>query len=149
MAIDKLWPYNTNPIVDIRGRTRNWDDSLNIFEDSQIGGYKSTFETYLLGGVLQQGIVAYITMVSLDPLWVSLAVFGVANPVRFTLLGFEHEQFTGGCMAQQGIVKWALCSDFRCSDLRTVFHHSSRLPHSSVKKFPAPLLRHLELSYLV
>lgn len=64
MAVDKLWPYNLNPIKDIRGRTRNWDDSLNIFEDSQVGGYKSLFETYLLGGVLQQGIVGYITMVS-------------------------------------------------------------------------------------
>lgn len=105
MAVDKLWPYNTNPIVDIRGRTRNWDDSLNIFEDSQIGGYKSTFETQLLGGVLQQGIVAYITMVSLYHVWVVLVVFGVTNSVRFALLGFEHEQFTRGCMAQQGIVK--------------------------------------------
>lgn len=64
MNVDKLWPYNLNPITEIRGRTRNWDDSLNIFEDSQIGGYKSVFETYLLGGVLQQGIVGYITMVS-------------------------------------------------------------------------------------
>lgn len=65
-AVDKLWPYNTNPIASIRGRTRNWDDSLNIFEDSRIGGYKSTFETHLLGGVLQQGIVGYITMVRLS-----------------------------------------------------------------------------------
>ena len=62
MAVDKLWPYNLNPHADV-GRTRNWDDALNIFEDSQIGGYKSIFETYLLGGVLQQGLIGYITMV--------------------------------------------------------------------------------------
>ncbi|KAF8323311.1 aromatic compound dioxygenase [Clavulina sp. PMI_390] len=64
MAVDKLWPYNTNPIANLpnRGRTRNWDDSLNIFWDAHLDGYHSTFETYLLGGVLQQGIVAYITM---------------------------------------------------------------------------------------
>jgi len=62
VAVDKLWPYNTNPIANTRGRTRNWADSLNIFEDSQIGGYKSVFETKLLGGVLQQGVIGYITM---------------------------------------------------------------------------------------
>ncbi|KAF8329153.1 Intradiol ring-cleavage dioxygenase [Cantharellus anzutake] len=62
MAVDKLWPYNTNPIAEIRGRTRNWEDSLNIFWDSQKGGYHSIFETHLLGGVLQQGVIGYITM---------------------------------------------------------------------------------------
>lgn len=65
-AVDKLWPYNTNPIADLpgRGRTRNWADSLNIFEDTHREGYESIFETHLLGGVLQQGIIGYITMVS-------------------------------------------------------------------------------------
>jgi len=70
MAVDKLWPYNLNPVADKVGRTRNWDDSLNIFDDAQIGGYNSIFETYLLGGVLQQGLVGYITMVS--TLWYAL-----------------------------------------------------------------------------
>ena len=70
MAVDKVWPYNLNPVADKVGRTRNWDDALNIFEDAQIGGYKSIFETYLLGGVLQQGLVGYITMVS--TLWYGL-----------------------------------------------------------------------------
>ena len=62
-AVDKLWPYNLNPIKDFRGRTRNWDDGLEIFTDSQVGGYNSVMETFLLGGVLQQGLVSYITMV--------------------------------------------------------------------------------------
>ena len=62
MATDKLWPYSTNPIAKIRGRTRNWDDGLNIFWDSQKGGYHSTFDVHLLGGVLQQGVIGYITM---------------------------------------------------------------------------------------
>jgi hypothetical protein len=64
MAVDKLWPYNLNPAANTWGRTRNWADALNIFEESQIGGYKSIFETYLLGGVLQQGLVGYITVAS-------------------------------------------------------------------------------------
>jgi len=62
MAIDKLWPYSTNPIAQIRGRTRNWVDGLNVFWDSQKGGYHSTFDTHLVGGVLQQGVIGYITM---------------------------------------------------------------------------------------
>jgi len=62
VAVDKLWPYSTNPIANIRGRTRNWNDGLNIFEDAQVDGYKSVFETKLLGGVLQQGVIGYITM---------------------------------------------------------------------------------------
>ncbi len=63
IAIDKLWPYSTNPIAEIRGRTRNWVDSSNIFGNSQKGGYHSTFDAHLLGGVLQQGVIGYITMV--------------------------------------------------------------------------------------
>lgn len=65
VAVDKLWPYNLNPSATTLGRTRNWDDGLGIFGDSQIGGYQSIFETYLLGGVLQQGLVGYITAASI------------------------------------------------------------------------------------
>lgn len=46
-----------------RGRTRNWVDSLNIFEDSQEGGYQSMFDIKFLGGVLEQGLIGYITVV--------------------------------------------------------------------------------------
>ena len=65
MVVDKMWPYVTNPIKDIRGRTRNKDDSLNIFHDSfgPEGNYNPVFKTHLLGGVVSQGLVAYITMV--------------------------------------------------------------------------------------
>jgi len=56
--VDKLWPYNLNRWQ----RTRNWDDGLNIFWDSQIGGYQSVIDTHFLGGVLQQGIIGYVTM---------------------------------------------------------------------------------------
>ena len=61
----QLWPYVTNPIKDLpnRGRTRNWADSLNIFEDSQIGGYQSMFDIQFLGGVLEQGLIGHITVV--------------------------------------------------------------------------------------
>jgi len=65
VRVDKLWPYVTNPIKDLpgRGRTRNWVDSLNIFEDSQIGGYQSMFDIQFLGGVLEQGLIGHITVV--------------------------------------------------------------------------------------
>lgn len=64
--IDKLWPYNTNPIRDLpgRGRTRNWDDSLKIYQESHENGYMPTFDIEPLGGVLSQGLIGYITMVS-------------------------------------------------------------------------------------
>ncbi|KAF8953603.1 Intradiol ring-cleavage dioxygenase [Flammula alnicola] len=64
MVVDKMYPYITNPIKDIRGRTRNVEDSLNIFHDSYgpEGKYNPVFKVHLLGGVLSQGLIAYITM---------------------------------------------------------------------------------------
>ncbi|KAJ7621290.1 Intradiol ring-cleavage dioxygenase [Roridomyces roridus] len=62
MAVDKMHPYTENPIRHTRGRTRNWRDSLNIFDDSHLNGYNPVFKTHLLGGVIGQGVVAYITM---------------------------------------------------------------------------------------
>ncbi|GAA5863529.1 hypothetical protein JCM8547_007276 [Rhodosporidiobolus lusitaniae] len=60
--IDKIWPYNTNPIADKWGRTRNWDDSLSIYQTSHGNGYNPTFDIDFAGGVLQQGLTAYITV---------------------------------------------------------------------------------------
>lgn len=48
-----------------RGRTRNWQDSLNIFEDSQIGGYQSMWDMHYMGSVISQGLQGFITVVSL------------------------------------------------------------------------------------
>ncbi|KAJ4474306.1 Intradiol ring-cleavage dioxygenase [Lentinula aciculospora] len=64
MQVDKMYPYVENPIRDIRGRTRNWRDSLNIFEDSHgpEGEYNPVFKMHLLGGVINQGLVGFITM---------------------------------------------------------------------------------------
>jgi protocatechuate 3,4-dioxygenase beta subunit len=64
MVIDKMYPYVTNPIKDSRGRTRNWQDSLNIFHDSHgpEGKYNPIFKVHLVGGVLSQGLIGYITM---------------------------------------------------------------------------------------
>lgn len=61
-----MYPYVENPIRDIRGRTRNWRDSLNIFEDMHgpEGEYNPVFKMHLLGGVINQGLVGFITMVS-------------------------------------------------------------------------------------
>ncbi|KAG5717640.1 hypothetical protein E4T56_gene8581, partial [Termitomyces sp. T112] len=64
MRIDNVHPYILNPIRTTRGRTRNWRDSLNIFEDSRgpEGAYDPVFRLDLLGGVLAQGVIGYITM---------------------------------------------------------------------------------------
>jgi hypothetical protein len=62
-----MFPYTENPIRHTRGRTRNWRDSLNIFDDSHLNGYNPVFKTHLLGGVVSQGVIAYITMVCSSP----------------------------------------------------------------------------------
>ncbi|KAF8816469.1 aromatic compound dioxygenase [Phlegmacium glaucopus] len=64
MVIDKMYPYITNPIKDTIGRTRNIHDSLNVFADSHgvEGKYNPVFKVHLLGGVVSQGLVGYITM---------------------------------------------------------------------------------------
>ncbi|KAJ7579691.1 Intradiol ring-cleavage dioxygenase [Mycena floridula] len=76
LQVDKMHPYTENPIKDTIGRTRNWRDSLNIFEDSHgpEGKYNPIFRAELLGGVIGQGLIAYITMgvngsVSVDNWW--------------------------------------------------------------------------------
>ncbi|KAF8154565.1 Intradiol ring-cleavage dioxygenase [Crassisporium funariophilum] len=63
-VIDNMYPYVTNPIRDTLGRTRNIQDSLNIFADSHgaEGKYNPVFKVHLLGGVVSQGLVGYITM---------------------------------------------------------------------------------------
>ncbi|PFH47561.1 hypothetical protein AMATHDRAFT_151801 [Amanita thiersii Skay4041] len=62
--IDKMHPYTENPIRDTYGRTRNWRDSLNIFEDSHgpEGMYNPVFKLEFLGGVISQGLIGFITM---------------------------------------------------------------------------------------
>ena len=61
----QMYPYVTNPIKDTLGRTRNINDSLNIFADSQgpEGKYNPVFKVHRLGGVISQGLIGYITMV--------------------------------------------------------------------------------------
>ncbi|GLB40970.1 putative aromatic compound dioxygenase [Lyophyllum shimeji] len=64
LRIDEMHPYSENPIRHTYGRTRNWRDSLNIFEDSHgpEGQYNPVFKLDLLGGVISQGLIGYITM---------------------------------------------------------------------------------------
>ncbi|KAJ8490030.1 hypothetical protein ONZ45_g13351 [Pleurotus djamor] len=64
LEVDKMWPYSANPIRDTYGRTRNWRDSLNIFETAHgpEGKYNPVFKTHFLGGIIGQGLIAYITM---------------------------------------------------------------------------------------
>lgn len=61
-VIDKVAPYDTNPIKNKWGRTRNWEDSLQIYQESHRGGYGPTFEIIKLGGVIQQGLIGFITI---------------------------------------------------------------------------------------
>ena len=58
----QIHPYDTNPIKSKWGRTRNWADSLNIYAESHGGGYGPTFELVKLGGVIQQGLIGFITI---------------------------------------------------------------------------------------
>ncbi|KAI5477032.1 intradiol ring-cleavage dioxygenase, C-terminal domain containing protein [Pseudohyphozyma bogoriensis] len=60
--VDKIHPYTENPIKNKWGRTRNWEDSLKIYPDSHQNGYQPTFEIEKLGGVIQQGLIGYITV---------------------------------------------------------------------------------------
>jgi len=65
IEIDKVYPYNTNPLFHDRtkhGRTRNWRDSLGIFPDSHRNGHNPTMEIQKLNGVLEQGLIGYITL---------------------------------------------------------------------------------------
>jgi len=64
VALDKMYPYVTNPIKDTVGRLWNVDDSLNIFADARgaEGQYNPVFKTHFLGGVVSQGLIGYITM---------------------------------------------------------------------------------------
>jgi hypothetical protein len=60
--LPQMWPYNLNPIAHKWGRTRNWDDSLGIYQASHANGYGPTFDLEYVGGVIQQGLVGYITV---------------------------------------------------------------------------------------
>ncbi|GAA6034649.1 hypothetical protein JCM8097_001098 [Rhodosporidiobolus ruineniae] len=66
MQIDKIHPYTLNPIADKWGRTRNWDDSLSIYQTSHGNGFNPTFDIEYAGGVLQQGLMGFIT-IGVDP----------------------------------------------------------------------------------
>jgi hypothetical protein len=62
----QIYPYSKNPIAHTFGRTRNWDDFNNIFDDAwgPEGKYNPIFKMHLLGGIINQGLIGYITMVS-------------------------------------------------------------------------------------
>lgn len=71
-VVDKVHPYTENPIRHKWGRTRNWADSLQIYQDSHANGYGPTFDVHKLGGVIQQGLIGYITVgVDMDADYVS------------------------------------------------------------------------------
>ncbi|KAG0142462.1 hypothetical protein CROQUDRAFT_662463 [Cronartium quercuum f. sp. fusiforme G11] len=59
LAIDGISPYRYNPVKD---RTRNWVDSLKIFNDSHKEGFEPTFDIKKLGNVLNQGLVGFMTV---------------------------------------------------------------------------------------
>ncbi|KXN81588.1 hypothetical protein AN958_04410 [Leucoagaricus sp. SymC.cos] len=64
VEVDKMYPYTENPIAHTFGRTRNWRDAGNVFEDAwgPEGKYNPIFKMHLLGGIVNQGLIGYITM---------------------------------------------------------------------------------------
>ncbi|PWY97858.1 aromatic compound dioxygenase [Testicularia cyperi] len=96
--VDKLWPYNLNPIRDLpgRGRTRNWEDSLQIYQDSHDNGYFPTFDIEKLGGVLTDGLIGYVTMgvnlsASVDATWNPLSGKGSAGAAASSAAAVHEE----------------------------------------------------------
>ena len=55
----QMYPYSMNPIQDTVGRTWNWEDALNVFQDSPEGEY-SPYSNSSFRAVLQ-GLIGYIT----------------------------------------------------------------------------------------
>ena len=84
--LPQMYPYATNSIRYTYGRTRNARDILNIFNESHgpEGEYDPVFKVDLLGGVISQGLIAYITMVRL--------VLAVLNTGPKCLAGRECER---------------------------------------------------------
>lgn len=75
-VVDDMHPYVNNPIRHTHGRTLNLHDSLNIFNESHgpEGKYNPVFQTHLIGGVIRQGLISFITMginssASYDNVW--------------------------------------------------------------------------------
>ena len=58
-----MYPYVMNPTKDSVGRTLNRDDPLFPDSHGPDGKYNPVFNLHLLGGVVSQGFVGYITMV--------------------------------------------------------------------------------------
>lgn len=61
--MDKVWPYNTNPIANKWGRTRNLADNLGIWKDSHKNGFNPTMDIQQLGGVFMQGHIGCVRSV--------------------------------------------------------------------------------------
>ncbi|KZP23407.1 hypothetical protein FIBSPDRAFT_1014604 [Athelia psychrophila] len=63
-TINKVWPYSTNPIHATHGRVCNWNDGLNVFNDTHCpeGHYDPVFRLEKLDTIIDQGVVGSVTM---------------------------------------------------------------------------------------
>jgi hypothetical protein len=112
-VVDKIHPYTENPIKNKWGRTRNWADSLQIYQDSHKNGYGPTFDVHKLGGVIQQGLIGYITVgVDMDADYVSVTAVVWSCCRRDTTLTFART-ITGPRQCQPGAWNQALCRSGR------------------------------------
>ncbi|WAR61624.1 hypothetical protein PtB15_12B314 [Puccinia triticina] len=59
MSVDKMWPYTQNPV---EHRTRNWRDSLKVFQESSANGFQPTMDVVKVGSVINQGLVGFMTI---------------------------------------------------------------------------------------
>ncbi|EFP84436.1 hypothetical protein PGTUg99_013215 [Puccinia graminis f. sp. tritici] len=59
MSVDKMWPYTENPV---KHRTRNWRDSLKVFQESRTNGFQPTLDVIKIGSVINQGLVGFMTI---------------------------------------------------------------------------------------
>jgi hypothetical protein len=59
MKVDRMWPYWQNPV---EHRTRNWRDSLKVFQESRSGGFHPVLDIMKIGTVINQGLIGFITV---------------------------------------------------------------------------------------
>lgn len=102
-----MWPYSSNPIRDTFGRVRNWNDGLNIFNDSHgpEGDYDPVFKAEKLGAIIDQGLLAFITMVRLyfSGLWdVRLMLVFRSLRSRASMQALHTRDFEGVVLVSRG-----------------------------------------------
>lgn len=91
LAVDGVYPYSTNPLfhdTTKHGRTRNWRDSLQIFDHAHENGHNPVFEIQKLNGVLEQGCVRLLHPFQLTPGAFFICLLVCSARALFSLIGY-------------------------------------------------------------